>query len=66
MRHLSAFTANLTINLEPVYGVVLAALIFKENKELNPPFYIGVVIIIIAVFGHPFLKKRLDKPPVAS
>lgn len=66
MRHLSAFTANLTINLEPVYGVVLATLIFKENKELNPPFYMGVVVIIIAVFGHPFLKKWLDKPPVAS
>jgi drug/metabolite transporter (DMT)-like permease len=66
MRHLSAFTTNLTINLEPVYGVVLAALFFNEHKDLNPQFYLGVIVIIAAVFGHPFLKKWFDKPPVVS
>lgn len=66
MRHISAFATNLTINLEPVYGVVLAALLFREDKDLNPKFYIGVLIIIVAVFGHPFLKKWFDKTPVAS
>lgn len=57
MRHISAFATNLTINLEPVYGVVLAALIFHEHKNLSSGFYYGVLIIILAVFGHPFLKK---------
>lgn len=66
MRYLSAFIANLTINLEPVYGVVLAALVFSEHKSLSPQFYLGVLIIIIAVFGHPFLKNWFDKTPVAS
>jgi drug/metabolite transporter (DMT)-like permease len=66
MRHITAFATNLTINLEPVYGVVLAALLFNEHKDLNPRFYLGVLIIIVAVFGHPFLKKYFDKPPVAS
>lgn len=65
MRHISAFATNLTINLEPVYGVLLAALLFREDKELNPYFYLGVFIIVLAVFGHPFLKKRFDKSPVA-
>lgn len=60
MRHISAFATNLTINLEPVYGVVLAGLIFREDKELNPGFYLGVLIIIAAVFAHPFLKKKYE------
>ena len=60
MRHISAFATNLTINLEPVYGVALAAFIFREDKDLNPGFYIGVFIILIAVFGHPFLKKMFE------
>lgn len=63
MRHISAFSTNLTINLEPVYGVLLAALFFREDKDLNPAFYFGVLIIIFAVFGHPFLKKYLKKAP---
>lgn len=61
MRHISAFATNLTINLEPVYGVVLAALLFREHHDLNPYFYIGVIIILLAVFGHPFLKKIFEK-----
>jgi drug/metabolite transporter (DMT)-like permease len=61
MRHISAFATNLTINLEPVYGVLLAALLFSEHKDLNPQFYLGVCIIIVAVFAHPFLKKMFSK-----
>jgi drug/metabolite transporter (DMT)-like permease len=61
MRHISAFAINLTLNLEPVYGVVLAGLIFREDKDLNTGFYIGVAIILLAVFGHPFLKKLFEK-----
>jgi len=61
MRHLSVFATNLTINLEPVYGVLLAALFFREDKEMSPGFYFGVLIILLAVFGHPFLKKIFDK-----
>lgn len=58
LRHISAFAANLTINLEPVYGVLLAGLFFREDKDLNAGFYIGVAIILLAVFGHPFLKTK--------
>ena len=61
MRHISAFATNLTINLEPVYGVLLAMVIFQENKILPPNFYIGVVIVLVAVFSHPFLKRWLDR-----
>lgn len=61
MRYISAYATNLTINLEPVYGVFMAVLLFREDKELSPGFYVGVGIILIAVFGHPFLKKAFDK-----
>lgn len=60
MRHVSAFATNLTINLEPVYGIVLAALLFREDKELNPNFYLGMSVILLAVFSHPFLKQKFE------
>ena len=61
LRYLSAFASNLTVNLEPVYGIALAVLILKEDRELTPNFYAGVVIILIAVFSSPFLRKRFSK-----
>ncbi len=45
----SAFTVNLSFNLEPVYSILLAMLIFKENKELNGSFYLGLALIMISV-----------------
>jgi drug/metabolite transporter (DMT)-like permease len=49
LKHISAFTQNLTLNLEPVYGIVLAFIIFKENKDLSPGFYWGFLLIALAV-----------------
>jgi drug/metabolite transporter (DMT)-like permease len=49
LKHISAFTQNLTLNLEPVYGIVLAFAIFNENKELSPGFYWGFGLISLAV-----------------
>lgn len=66
MRHISAFATNLSVNLEPVYGVVLAALIFSEHREMNVNFYIGVAVIIAAVFGHPLLKYYLERRAKAA
>lgn len=61
MRHLSAFTTNLTIVLEPVYGVFLAALILHEHKTLPTGFYWGALLIGVMVFGHPLLRKFWEK-----
>jgi len=49
LKKLSAFTANLTYNLEPVYGIILAFIFFKENENLNRQFYVGVLLILLAV-----------------
>lgn len=66
MRYISAFATNLTINLEPVYGVLLAALFFREDQDLSPAFYLGVLMILLAVFSHPFLKARFEKEAIQA
>lgn len=50
LKKVSAFTVNLTLTLEPVYGIVLAFAVFHENKYLSNYFYIGFSLILIAVF----------------
>ncbi len=49
LKKISAFTANLTYNLEPVYGIILAFIFFKENENLHKEFYFGVLLILLAV-----------------
>lgn len=49
LKHLSSFTATLSVNLEPVYGVLLAFLFFKENEELAWAFYAGIGLICLSV-----------------
>ncbi len=58
MKNLTAFTTAVAINLEPVYAIVLAALIFGEEERMNGSFYVGAVIIVGAVFIDAWLKKR--------
>lgn len=61
LHHLSAFAANLVVNLEPVYGITLAWLILKENRELSLGFYLGVFLILGIVLLYPILKRRKAK-----
>lgn len=55
LQHVSAYTAALTINLEPVYGILMAWVFFQENEELSLGFYLGTGIILLAVFLHPLI-----------
>ena len=64
LKHLTAFTSTLTVNLEPVYGIIMAIFIFKENEDLDWKFFIGTAIILIAVFVHPMVHKKYNKKPV--
>jgi len=58
LRHLSAFSANLGISLEPVYGIILAALILNQYETLRLEFYLGAVLLFAAVIAHPILSRR--------
>ncbi|MBQ6912483.1 MAG: DMT family transporter [Bacteroidales bacterium] len=49
LRHLSAFTVNLAYNLEPVYSIAFAAVLFGELQELNGSFWLGISLIVISV-----------------
>jgi drug/metabolite transporter (DMT)-like permease len=49
LKYISAFTVNLSYNLEPVYGILLAFLIYKENRFLGWNFYAGLSIILLGV-----------------
>ena len=61
LRHLSAFTLNLAINLEPVYGIALAFLLFQEDKMLHTGFYIGSGIVFLTVLVHALYSYHCQK-----
>ena len=56
MRYLSPYTVVLTYNLEPVYGIILAILLFPEKEQMSPKFYLGAFIIIAVVMLNGILK----------
>ena len=58
MKVVSAYTVSLAINMEPIYGIILASLIFKESEYMSVGFYAGTIIIIIAVFMFPVLNRQ--------
>jgi drug/metabolite transporter (DMT)-like permease len=58
LRHLSAFGTQMVTNLEPVYAIVLAIVLLDEQRELDRWFYIGVAVILAAVFVHPLLNRK--------
>lgn len=61
MKRISAFVVNLTVNLEPVYGIILAVLIFGEKEKMEPGFYLGTLIILASVLIYPVVNKRYKR-----
>lgn len=58
LKKMSAFTVNLTFNLEPIYSILLAMILFNESRQLNVSFYAGLLIIIISVVLQAGLSRR--------
>lgn len=58
MKYLSPFTIILTVNLEPVYGIVLAYLIFGETEHMTPVFYLSAGVMIFSIFANGYLKAK--------
>lgn len=61
LKRLSAFTVNLTFNLEPVYGIILAFIIYKENQFLSKWFFVGFGIIAAVLIIHIFLLVKVER-----
>lgn len=68
LRHMSAFAAQLAVNLEPVYAIVLAIVLLGEQRELSLAFYGGVAIILGAVLAYPLLHRlrRFEHPEMLA
>jgi drug/metabolite transporter (DMT)-like permease len=60
LKKIPAFTVNLSYNLEPIYGIAMAFLVYREDKEVGPGFYYGFVLIVAAVVLQTI---RLQKIP---
>lgn len=58
LKKLSAFTVNLAFNLEPVYGILLAFAIYREDQLLTSSFYVGFALIVVALLLHLFIMTR--------
>ncbi|MBL7849961.1 MAG: DMT family transporter [Cyclobacteriaceae bacterium] len=59
-KRISVFLFQLTLNLEPVYGILMALVVFGEAERMNRSFYLGSFVIFCAVIVYPFIKGRLQ------
>jgi drug/metabolite transporter (DMT)-like permease len=61
MRKIPVFFIQLTINLEPVYGILMALVVFGEDERMDVRFYIGSLIIISSILAYPLLRRRYSR-----
>ncbi|TBX67533.1 DMT family transporter [Flavobacterium silvisoli] len=61
MKFLSPYTVMLTINLEPIYGIILAVIVFEEKEKMSFEFYLGAVIILVTVVLNAIIKSRKNQ-----
>ncbi|MCX6839744.1 MAG: EamA family transporter [Verrucomicrobia bacterium] len=61
LRRVSVFTVNVVYNMEPVYGILLAALVFGQAEFMSGGFYIGAAIIIAIVLTLPWIRRWVEK-----
>lgn len=66
MKELTPYTVTMAVNLEPVYGIILALFIFKENELMSNGFYFGTAILIGSIFLNGYLKSKPPKFPSAG
>lgn len=58
MKYISPYTVMLTINLEPIYAIILALFIFGEKEKMNPEFYFGAFIVLFVVLLNGIIKNK--------
>lgn len=59
MKNISPFSVGVAINLEPIYTIIIAYIFFDEENTLDLGFYLGSLIILLAVFSNSFIKRRM-------
>ncbi|HLU85993.1 MAG TPA: DMT family transporter [Vicingaceae bacterium] len=61
MKKISPFTVVISINLEPVYSIIIAVILWPESEIMSTGFYVGMCIVLSAIFLNAFFKHRADK-----
>lgn len=61
MKWLSPYTIMLTINMEPIYGIILALLILGDSENMSPEFYYGAGVILVTVVANGIMKNRRQR-----
>ena len=61
LKKISAFTVNLTFNLEPIYAIIMAFLFFNESKEVNVSFYVGLFLVTISVVLQTLISVKKER-----
>ena len=59
MKKIKPFTMNISVNLEPIYAMILAIIFFNDKEIMSIGFYIGASIIIISIYFNSYIKKKL-------
>jgi len=59
LQYISVFAQSVVMNLEPIYGIILAVIILGDHKDLTAGFYLGAFIIMCSVLTYPYLKRKL-------
>jgi drug/metabolite transporter (DMT)-like permease len=61
MKKISPYTVTLTVNLETIYGIIIAFILWKKDEAMTPGFYVGTMIILAVIFGNALLKNYIKK-----
>jgi drug/metabolite transporter (DMT)-like permease len=61
LKEINPFTVSLTVNLEPVYGIVIAYLLFKQSETMTKGFYFGALVIILTLIANAYLANKQKK-----
>ena len=66
MKKISVFFFQLTLTLEPVYGILMAVIVFGDEERMNLNFYAGTIVIMCVVFLYPAMKRKFTTTPTSS
>ena len=61
MKKLTPFTVSISINMEPIYAIILALIFFGEKEQMSTGFYMGAAMVMATIFGNGIMKKLSKK-----
>ena len=61
MKKISPYTVTMSVNLEPIYSIILALIIWPETETMSYGFYMGTIIVLVTIFLNAYFKSRESK-----